>query len=181
LVIKQAEARSNGKALEIARYLIKLKVESQGIKEYIRNLDKARNFKEIMKAEADSANLYFKNWKFRKEWNWNGRHGRVEGKNYKAVDPINSMLNIGYSLLAQRMSEILLKRGFELSIGFMHQYELNKPYWNMLSYDFIEPYRVWIDEQVWKMISGLRIKPEDFAFTNDKTSLILRDNVFDIA
>ncbi len=160
LIIKQAQARSNGKALEIAKYLIKLKVESQGINQYVRNLnnalDTARDFKEIMKIEADASNLYFKNWKFIKEWNWNGRHGRVSGKNYKAVDPINAMLNFGYALLAQRMSEILLKRGFELSIGFMHQYELNKPYWNMLAYDFIEPYRTWIDRQVMEMISGLR-------------------------
>jgi CRISPR/Cas system-associated endonuclease Cas1 len=63
------------------------------------------------------------------------------------------MLNLGYSLLAQQMSEILLKRGFELSIGFMHVNERRK-YWNMLTYDFIEPYRVLIDNAVFTINVG---------------------------
>ncbi|MFZ3059445.1 MAG: CRISPR-associated endonuclease Cas1 [Candidatus Methanoperedens sp.] len=180
LIIKQVESRINGKALEITKYLIKLKLESQGMKDYIPKLNKALDIKEIMQIEAISANLYFKNWVFGKEWNWKGRHGKVSG-NKNAVDPINSMLNLGYSLLAQRMSELLLKRGFELSIGFMHQNEAQKPYWNMLVYDFIEPYRVWIDSQVIEMILGLRIKPTDFTFTKDKMSMTFKDNAFDIA
>lgn len=79
------------------------------------------------------------------------------------------------------MSELLLKRGFELSIGFMDQNEAQKPYWNILVYDFIEPYRVWIDKQVIEMILGLRIKPTDFTFTDDKMSMTFKDNAFDIA
>lgn len=51
------------------------------------------------------------------------------------------------------MSEILLGKGFELSIGFLHQSEGHDRYWNMLAYDFIEPYRVWIDNAVKEMIA----------------------------
>lgn len=180
LIIKQAEARNNGKALEITKYLIKLKLESQGMKDYIPKLNKARDIKEIMQIEAGASNIYFKQWVFNKEWNWKGRHGKVSG-NKNAIDPVNTMLNLGYGLLSQRMSELLLKRGFELSIGLMHQNEAQKPYWNMLVYDFIEPYRVWIDRQVIEMISGLRIKPTDFTFSDDKMSLIFKDKAFAIA
>ncbi len=180
LIIKQAEARNNGKALKITKYLIKLKLESQDMKDYIPKLNKARDIKEIMQIEAGASNIYFKRWMFNKDWNWKGRHGKVSG-NKNAIDPVNTMLNLGYGLLAQRMSELLLKRGFELSIGFMHQNEAQKPYWNMLVYDFIEPYRIWIDEQVLKMISGLRIKPTDFTFKDDKMSLIFKDRAFDSA
>lgn len=181
LIIKQAEARNNGKALEITKHLIKLKLESQDMKDYIPKLSKAKDIKDIMQVEAGASNVYFKQWVFNKEWNWKGRHGKASSGNKNSVDAINTLLNLGYSLLAQRMSEILLKRGFELSIGFMHQNEAQKPYWNMLVYDFIEPYRVWIDRQVLAMILGLRIKTTDFTFTDDKMSLIFKDKAFDTA
>ncbi len=180
LIMKQVESRINGKALKITKYLIKLKLESQGMKDYITKLNKARNIKEIMQIEAGASNIYFRQWIFNKEWNWKGRYGKASG-NKNAVDPVNATLNLGYGLLAQRMSELLLKRGFELSIGFMHQNEAQKPYWNMLAYDFIEPFRTWIDGQVMEMISGLRIKPDDFTFTDDKTCMTFKDNAFDIA
>jgi CRISPR-associated protein Cas1 len=160
--------------------LIKLKLESQGMKDHVPKLSKARDIKEIMLIEATAANLYFKQWNFSKGWNFNGRHGKLSG-NKNAVDPINSMLNLGYGLLAQRMSEILLKRGFELSFGFLHQDESQKPYWNRLTYDCIEPFRVWIDLKVLEMISGLRIKATDFTFTEDKTSMTFKDKAFDVA
>ncbi|CAG0951349.1 CRISPR-associated endonuclease Cas1 1 [Methanosarcinales archaeon] len=180
LVVKQAEARSNGKALEISKYLIKLKLESEGMKEYIPRIDKAEDFKQVLSIEAISAKQYYKKWEFSKEWQWTGRHGKASS-NKNSVDPINSMLNLGYGLLARRMSEILLSRGFELSIGFMHQNETQKSYWNMLSYDVLEPFRVWIDLKVLEMISKLTIKPTDFTYTDDKMSLIFKDKAFDVA
>lgn len=178
LIVKQVEARNNGKSLEIAKYIIKLKLKSQGLKDYIHKLDKTKDIKEIIQIEGVSANIYFKQWKFSKEWNWKGRHGKISGNKY-AVDPVNTMLNLGYGLLVQRMSEILLKRGFELSIGFLHVNDY-KAYWNMLVYDCVEPYRVWIDIKVLEMVSRLRIKPDDFTFTDDKKSLIFKDKAFDI-
>lgn len=151
------------------------------MKDYIPKLSKAKDIKDIMQVEAGASNVYFKQWVFSKEWNWKGRHGKASSGNKNSVDAINTLLNLGYSLLAQRMSEILLKRGFELSIGFMHQNEAQKPYWNMLVYDFIEPYRVWIDKQVIEMTARHRIKPTDFTFSDDKMSMTFKDNAFDIA
>lgn len=178
LVIKQADARNNGKGLEIAKYLIKLKIESEGIKGDLPKLKKAKDIKEIMQVEALASSKYFNQFKFNPEWNWNGRHGR--NLNKFAVDPINAMLNLGYGLLAQRMSEILIKRGFELSIGFLHAYDATAT-WNRLSYDLIEPYRTWIDIKVLELIHGLRIKPDDFIFNEDKSSMVFKDDAFAIA
>jgi CRISPR-associated endonuclease Cas1 len=179
LVVKQAEARLNGKSLKIAKYLIKLKLESEDMKEYIPKLKKAKDIKEVMQIEALASNLYFKNWEFSKEWNWKGRHGKASG-NKNSIDQINTLLNLGYSLLAQRMSEILLKRGFELSIAFVHANE-GTNYFNMLSYDILEPFRVWIDRQVIAMTGRHRINPDDFIFTDDKNTMVFKDDAFDIA
>jgi CRISPR-associated protein Cas1 len=178
LIIKQVEARNNGKGLEIAKYLIKLKIESEDMKAYLPKLQKAKDIKEVMEVEALASANYFKTWKFDKDWNYSGRQGK--NKNKSALDPVNAMLNLGYSLLARRMSEILIKRGFELSIGFLHAYDATAT-WNRLTYDLIEPYRTWIDIKVFELIHGLRIKPDEFTFTEDKNSLIFKDKAFDIA
>jgi len=69
------------------------------------------------------------------------------------------MLTLGYGLQTQQMSEILLGKGFELSIGFLHQSEGPDRYWNMLANDFIEPHRVWIDNTVKEMIVDFEQRP----------------------
>lgn len=86
------------------------------------------------------------------------------------------MLNLGYALLAQQMSEILLKRGFELSIGFFHVGK--RMYWNRLTYDFIEPFRILIDKAVLEIVNDSLLKPEDFIYSEDKSQLIHKDIAF---
>ncbi len=179
LVVKQAEARLNGKDIEIAKYLIRLKLESQGIEYLIPHLEKCKDIKNVLTIEGTASSHYYKKWSFSEEWHWTGRHGKNIKENTNAVDPINVMLNFGFGLLVQRMSETLLKRGFELSIGFLHLSELNNVY-NMLAYDFIEPYRVWIDNCVKQMITEKEIKPSDFTFVEDKSHIVFKDKALDI-
>lgn len=179
VVIKQCEARANGKAIEIAKYLINLKLESYKMESLIPKLRKAKNIKDILQVEGNASRAYYQQWEFSEEWRWSGRHGKTSF-NSNALDPINSMLNLGYSLLAQQMSEILLKKGFELSIGFMHMSETSNRYWNMLAFDTIEPYRVWIDGSVKEMVADTEIKPIDFTFTDDRGYVMLRDYALEI-
>jgi CRISPR-associated endonuclease Cas1 len=181
LMIKQLEARINGKGIEIAKYLIRLKLESQGMKNMINYLDDANDVRTIIRIEGEASNAYFVKWKFNDEWQWTGRHGRNRFMNVLAVDPINSMLNFGYGLLAQQMTETLIKRGFEPSIGFLHQNELKNKYWNMLSYDFMESFRIWIDNCVKEMIAKKEITPTDFTFSEDKSQMVFKDKVLEIA
>jgi CRISPR-associated endonuclease Cas1 len=126
---------------------------------------------------------YHRDWSFPDEWNWEGRRNKNfrTRKNRNAADPINSMLNFGYGLLAQQMSELLLAKGFELSIGFLHQSEGSNRYWNMLAYDFIEPFRLWIDGCVKDMIVEKEIKPTDFTFAEDKSHMVFKEKALDIA
>lgn len=181
LILKQCEAKSNGKDVEIAKYLMSQKFKSYGQGEFIKNLDKAKTIKDILSIEGMSANYYFSTWKFNKKWQWRVRRGKTGiGSNVNAISPINAMLNLGYSLLAQRMSEILLKRGFDLSIGFVHMSE-KRTYWNRLSYDFIEPFRVWIDRAVLEIIKGSWLIPDDFTFTEDKNHMIHKEQAFKIS
>lgn len=179
-VIQQCESRMNGNNIKIAKYIIELKFQSQKMDNWIPKLKKTKDLKSILHLEGGASNLYYANWKqsISEEWGFNGRHGR-NFKNYLAIDPINSILNVGYSLLAQEMSEILLKRGWELCIGFFH-IDTKNTYWNMVAMDFIEPFRVWIDNIVIEMIDEKVIKPNDFTFTEDKSHMILKDKSFEI-
>ncbi len=164
LGLKQYKARTNRKGLEIAKYLIMLKLESMGMKDLIPNLRNAEDLRGAFSVEAMATTRYFSDWSFPEEWNFRGRRNKNvrTRKNKHATDPINTMLNFGYGLVAQQTSEFLLAKGFELSIGFIHQSEGGNRYWNMLAYDFIEPFRVWIDECVKEMIADKVIRPADF-------------------
>lgn len=179
-VIKQCESRLNGNNIKIAKYIVELKLQSQKMDDWIPKLRKIKDLKGILSIEGATANLYYANWKksFSEEWRFDGRHGR-NFKNYLAVDPINSTLNLGYSLLAQQMSEILLKRGWELCIGFFHIDKKNA-YWNMLSFDFIEPYRTWVDDCVKEMIDKKEIQPDDFTFSEDKSHMVFKEDTLKI-
>lgn len=179
-VLQQADARNNGKALEVSKYLISLKLESYHMEHLMPKLRKAKSIKDILQVEGNASRAYYQQWEFDDIWRWQGRHGKTSF-NSNALDPINSALNLGYSLLAQQMSEILLKRGFELSIGFMHMSETSNRFWNMLAYDFVEPWRIWIDNCIKEMIEYTEIKPSDFTFSDDKSYLILKDEPLKIA
>lgn len=179
-VIKQCESRLNGKNIEISKYIIELKFKSQKMDSWIPKLMKTTDLKGIRNIEGATSFLYYGDWKksFREEWGFKGRHGR-SFKNYLACDPINSTLNLGYSLLVQRMSEVLIQRGWELCIGFLH-IDTKNTFWNMLAYDFVEPFRVWIDDSVKEMIDEKVIKPTDFTFTDDKSHMIFKDKAYEI-
>lgn len=179
LILKQYEAKSNDSDIEIAKYIIGLKFKSQNMDTFIKNLDKAKTISDIIQIEGGAAYKYYLSWTFDNKWQWKGRRGKNPARNLHAIDPINAMLNLGYSLLAQQMSEILLKRGFELSIGFFHAGE-KRQYWNILTYDFIEPYRVLIDNTVLGIVNNSLLAPDDFTFTKDKSHMILKDKPFEM-
>lgn len=53
-----------------------------------------------------------------------------------------------------------------------------RKYWNRLSYDFIEPFRVLIDRAVLQIIKESWLSPDDFTFTDDKSHMIHKDEAF---
>jgi CRISPR-associated endonuclease Cas1 len=177
LIVKQCEAQFNGKNVEIVKYIMTLKLESEGMKQLIQDMKKGKDIKEVMYFEAIASKMYFDQWSLPSRYNWTGRRGR-SSTNIHALDPVNAVLNLGYGLLAQEMSEILLERGFEPSIGFMH-YSENNLGWNRLAFDMIEPYRIFIDKEVKNMVSNSIFEPEDFVFSKDRSHMILKDRPFE--
>jgi CRISPR-associated protein Cas1 len=82
------------------------------------------------------------------------------GRSYRpAVDPFNSFLNYGYGVLYGRVEKALMTAGLDPYVGFMHRDDYNQ---KSMVFDFIEPYRPWIDRVVFRLFSGKKINASHY-------------------
>jgi CRISPR-associated protein Cas1 len=61
---------------------------------------------------------------------------------HPATDRFNALLNYAYGMLYAKVEWAIIKAGLDPFVGIMHRDEYNKP---VLTYDLIEPFRVWAD------------------------------------
>ncbi len=82
-------------------------------------------------------------------WQFNGRSNRP------AKDAFNAFLNYAFGILYSRVEKALIIAGVDPYVGFMHRDD-----YNQLSFvfDFIEPYRIWAEETVFRLFSGKKVK-----------------------
>lgn len=78
---------------------------------------------------------------------------------HPARDMFNAMLNYGYGMLYTKVEAALIKAGLDPYLGIFHRDEYNRP---VLAYDFIEPYRIWVDYVVCKLCMEQVIFPDFF-------------------
>lgn len=83
---------------------------------------------------------------------------------HPARDPFNALLNYGYGVLYAQVEVALLKAGLDPSMGVLHADQHRRP---TLVYDFIEPYRRWVDEVVVGLCLQNDIPPEGFRHFDD--------------
>ena len=82
----------------------------------------------------------------------------IRTKRY-AVHPINSMLNVVFSVTAARLVGYLAAHGAHPAIGFLHA---DKPGRWSLAFDAIEPLRPSIEAKVFAFVEGHRFSADDF-------------------
>ncbi|NJN34993.1 MAG: CRISPR-associated endonuclease Cas1 [Saprospiraceae bacterium] len=100
--------------------------------------------------EGTAGRLFFEtvSYVFPKDYQFSGRSMRP------AHDAFNAMLNYGYGILYRRVEKALIMAGLDPFVGFFHRDDYNQ---KSMVYDFIEPYRVWIDESVFRLFSGKKV------------------------
>ncbi|MEG0310778.1 MAG: CRISPR-associated endonuclease Cas1, partial [Eubacterium sp.] len=77
-----------------------------------------------------------------------------------AHDPVNALLNLGYTLLNNDILTLLETAGFETSLGFLHNLQYGRA---SLACDIIEEFRApVIDRLVVSLFNNKRLKGEDF-------------------
>jgi CRISPR-associated protein Cas1 len=144
--VSQYQALDNGKGIEIAKQIVKSKIEGQnrvlrkhGLRPIDFNIGDGENRKRLLAIESRSAKLYFGQiFKLFPE------NIRPESrKTYKAYDGLNNVFNFGYYVLRCRVHKALLKAKLEPYLGFLHSTQFGKP---SLVCDFQELYRYLIDD-----------------------------------
>jgi len=101
--------------------------------------------------EGNAGRLFFEAVSFcmPKMWQFDGRSTRP------AKDAFNVFLNYTFGILYSRVEKALIIAGIDPYIGFLHRDD-----YNQLSFvfDFIEPYRIWAVEVVFRLFSGKKVK-----------------------
>jgi CRISPR-associated protein Cas1 len=82
-------------------------------------------------------------------------HNQFNGRSFRpAQDPFNAFLNYAYGVLYSRVEKVLVIAGLDPYVGFMHRDDYNM---KSMVFDFIEPYRIYADEVVFKLFSAKKV------------------------
>ena len=157
--------------LHIAIHLVKNKIENQILtlknikyksdilKKKIQKIEKLKKklnvphikSETILATEGICSKIYFK--ELFKDMDWIGRKPRTK------INPINTLMDLGYTLLFHLVEGILNCYGFDLYKGVYHKDFFQR---KSLVCDLVEPFRVIIDKKIKKAYSLKQIKETDF-------------------
>ena len=100
--------------------------------------------------EGTAGRLYFETLSYvlPTDYQFRGRSSRP------AADAFNAMLNYAYGILYGRIEKSLIIAGVDPYVGFLHRDDYNQL---SMVYDFIEPYRAYADEVVFRLFSGKKV------------------------
>ncbi len=80
---------------------------------------------------------------------------QFNGRSFRpAKDPYNAFLNYAYGVLYSRVEKVLIIAGLDPFVGFMHRDDYNT---KSMVFDYIEPYRIYADEVVFKLFSAKKV------------------------
>ena len=141
--------------------LIKESIEK--LENFLLDLDKCQSNSELLGCEGNASKIFFK--AYFKSCSWKSRKPRVK------QDPINTLLDIGYTFLFNFIETHLRLYGFDVYIGVYHRKFYQR---KSLVCDLIEPFRCIIDKEMRKNFNLKRFKEEDFICS--KEQYLLRKN-----
>ncbi|MCC5935389.1 MAG: CRISPR-associated endonuclease Cas1 [Candidatus Cyclonatronum sp.] len=94
---------------------------------------------------------------------------RFKGRSFRpANDPFNAFLNYGYGMLYARIEKVLMLAGLDPYVGFMHRDDYNQ---KSFVFDFIEPYRPFVDLTIYRLFSGKKVQSEHHEAITNGTGL----------
>jgi CRISPR-associated protein Cas1 len=118
----------------------------------------------IMGMEGSISRYYFKflSLLLPDKYQFSGRSSRP------AKDVFNACLNYGYGIMYGKVEKALVIAGLDPYIGLLHTDNYNK---KSFVYDFIEPYRILIDQPVFYLFSRHKITDEHYSQIKDGVTL----------
>lgn len=171
-LLREKQYRYEG--LELGKYLVSEKISNQiaAIKKarqsgrlasevcsrlegYQQKLPELTTLKSVLGIEGVASKEYFQ--QLFSELEWRGRQPRIK------ANPINSLLDHGYTLLFCFIEALLNCYGFDIYKGVYHQqFYMRKS----LVCDLIEPFRPLIDYQIRRMYRLEQVDEDDFCIIN---------------
>jgi CRISPR-associated protein Cas1 len=181
--------RNPEKVAYLQKHSLKAKLESQiqflqslqrpevqeaidGLTSYAAKVDKAKDKRDFLTIESRAGYLYFRNYAklIDKRYGFVSRHGGgIRLGNRYASDPINGLLNYGYTVLAGEIAKCVNGLGLDPYYGFFH---VTHNSFQALVYDLIEPFRWLVEYAVYKLAveeprHGRVIRREEYAWTRE--------------
>jgi len=155
------------KILNQIKLLEKTRIKStvfQSSKEQCRNLlltlNTTDSYETIMGIEGKAAMAYFT--AYFEPFDWKMRRPRTK------IDPINTTLDIGYTILFNFIETFIRLFGFDPYRGVYHQLWFKR---KSLVCDLVEPFRCLIDQQIRKAFNTKQCKNEDFVLRKGEYAL----------
>ncbi|MEK6909339.1 MAG: CRISPR-associated endonuclease Cas1 [Nanoarchaeota archaeon] len=127
-------------------------------------LEDASNIPEVIRAEARTAILYWKEIRKTIPESYEFDRREYAKKPYGASDKINCMLNYGYAILEAECLRAINMVGLDAHVGFLHEMKMGS---NSLAYDLQEPFRFLIDLAVISAIEKKKMQDKDFIRTEN--------------
>ena len=179
LKFKQYETYNSPRRIQIAKKFIEAKIERTGevlnwlheryevnnnIDKEFSRFEKAKTIAEIMSVEGRVAEIYWKELSkiFNEKFNFISR--QYTNRPFGAVDPINALLNYGYSLLEGECRRAINSTGLDTHVGFLHEVTIGK---EPLVYDLQEPFRWIVDVAVISCLEKEIFDKKDFIRTEN--------------
>jgi CRISPR-associated protein Cas1 len=105
--------------------------------------------------EGTAGRVYFKllSELLVKQYQFEGRSSRP------AEDPFNAFLNYGYGILYGKIEHCIMIAGLDPYVGFLHRDDYNQ---TSFVFDFIEPYRPFVDLTVYRLFSGKQVNQSHY-------------------
>ncbi len=128
-------------------------------------IDSSPDVESLRGVEGTAARAYFD--LFRR---WNRSPFEFERRvQHPARDPINVLLNIGYSLLTAELTGLVEAAGLDPAVGFYHSWAGDRP---SLACDWVEEFRhPIVDRLVLRLVNRGEIKPQHFVTDDDRHGL----------
>lgn len=150
--------RDPEKVAYLQKHFLKMKLESQsqflqsihrpevqeaidGLAGWLAKIDGAKYKRDLLTIESRAGYLYLRNYAklFDKKYGFVSRNGSgIKTGNRYASDPINGLLNYGYTVLAEEIAKYVNGLGLDPYYGFFHTTHNS---FQALVYDLIEPER----------------------------------------
>ena len=120
-------------------------------------LPQAHSIEQLMGHEGSASKVYFSTFPIMLRQKGISYQGRTKRP---ARDPTNALLNLGYTLLRNELTSLLLSSGLEPFLGFMHGLRHGR---KSLALDFMEEFRQpVVDRFVLTQINRRQVQPSDF-------------------